>query len=192
MAIFRLTALGLVAVLATAMLPAAAADNDWAEKSVNNPADTVGLWGTAKLEPFSDRSAPGGTFKRITILHKPVYPWDVGAYVVTTKPVKKGDVLLLVVWARAVQLPAQSDFISTIGQFNESTVPNRHISDETTLMIGRGWKLYYVSATADKDFAAGSLSVGIGLGGGEQAVDFASAFIVDYGPGYDTNKLPHN
>jgi hypothetical protein len=191
MTIFHRGALAALTMVAASVLPACAND-DWAQKAVNDPANLVGLWGNAKLDPLSEPAAPGGAFTRITIEHQPLQPGHVGAYVMITKPVKKGDVLLAVIWARAAQPPVQNDFIATHGQFNETAPPNRAISDETPLVIGKDWKRYYLEGTADRDFAPGTLSASIILGTGEQTIDFASPFIVDYGPGYDTNKLPHN
>lgn len=190
MAIIRCMLLGIVGMLAATLVPAAA--DDAAQRAVNNPADSVGIWGTAKLEPFTDPSVPGGAFRRITIIHQPIQPWDVGAYVMVTKPVKKGDVLLLAIWARAAQPPAQSDFIASHGSFTETAPPNRVVTEDTSLLIGKNWKLYYLSGTADRDFAPGSLSAGMLLGTGEQAIDFASPSILDYGAGYSIDKLPHN
>lgn len=189
MAILKRTALAVLAMLATG---AASAEDDWAQKAINNPADSVGIWGTAKLEPLTDASAPGGRIKRITISPQPQQPWDVGAYVMVTKPVKKDDVLLLAIWIRAQQIPAQNDFIATRGSFTQATPPNTVILPETQLLIGKTWKLHYLTGTADKDYPAGTLSAAVLLGTGEQVVDFGPAFVLDYGRGYDATKLPHN
>ncbi len=189
MTILKRTAIGLMAMLATV---AASAEDDWAQKAINNPADSVGIWGTAKLEPLTDASAPGGHIKRITISPQPQQPWDVGAYVMVTKPVKKDDVLLLAIWIRAQQIPAQNDFIATRGSFTQATPPNTVIQPETQLLIGKTRKLYYLSGTADKDYPVGTLSAAVLLGTGDQAVDFGPAYVLDYGPGYDAATLPHN
>lgn len=179
-----------LAILATS--PASAGDDEWAQKAINNPADSWGIWGTQKIQFMKDHKLPGGDFRRVTISPLPDKPWDIGGYVAITKPVKKGDVLLLAFWARAEKTPAGSDFIDVSGRIHESAPPSASITPETQFLIGREWKLYYASGTADKDYPVGALGCGMVLGTGVQTVDLGPAYIVDYGPGYDLTKLPQN
>lgn len=184
--------LGGLAVLATVLLPAAAADDEMAQKAINDPAASWGIWGPAKVEFSVDPALDGGNFRRVVVSPKPAQAWDIGAYVLITKPVKKGDVLLLAFWARAAATPAGSDFIELSARVHEVAPPETSVTPETQFFVGREWKLYYTSGIADKDYPVGALGCGMLLGANEQSIDFGPAYIVDYGPGYDPSKLPRN
>lgn len=191
MTIFHRFALAALAMAAATVVPAAA-DDAWARKAINNPADSWGFWGQPKIELSADTALPGKNFRRVIISPLPDKPWDIGGYVVITKPVKKGDVLLLAFWARAVKVPAGSDFVELSGRIHESAPPEASVTPETQFLIGKGWKLFYASGTADKDYPVGTLGCSMLLGTGEQTIDLGQAYIVDYGPGYDPATLPHN
>jgi hypothetical protein len=169
-----------------------AADSEWTEKAINNPADMWGIWGNAQSEIVADPDVEGGKAKRVVISPKPQNPWDVGGYVLITKPVKKGDVILLAFWARAERLPAGDDFIETSARIHDTSPENASVTPETQFLIGTQWKLFHASGTADKDYAVGKLGCGMLLGSDDQIIDFGPAYIVDYGPGYDLSKLPQN
>ncbi len=175
-----------------AMALTAAAD-DAAQTLVNKPADFWGIWGPAKTDMVTDPGVQGGTAKRVAISPKPDHPWDVGAYAGIVKPVHKGDVLLLAFWARAEKPPAGNDFIELVAARIYGTAsPNAGVTPETSFLVGPQWKQYYESGTAMQDYPVGTLSVGMQLGSGDQIVDFGPVSVVDYGPGYDLSKLPHD
>ncbi|MDE2182663.1 MAG: hypothetical protein KGJ78_06535 [Alphaproteobacteria bacterium] len=171
----------------------AAADDDILSKAVNNPSAAWGIYGSAaKSEIVKDPAVTGGAALRVTISPKPEHPWDAGTYANTTKPVRKGDVLLLAFWARAEQMPPGSTTVDLSGRIYEAAPPNTGVTPETAFHITKDWKLYYANGTVTKDYPAGALSCGMLLGSGEQVVDFGPVFVLDFGPGYDVSKLPTN
>lgn len=180
-------------VAALAMLGAVAfgaAADDGTQKTVSDSGVFWGVWGTSVKANFvAAPSLKGGAAQRVTISSKPVHPWDVGTYAAITKPVKKGDVLVLMFWARAEKPPAGSDLILVSGRIYEAGPAGNGISPDANFIIGKQWKFYYVSGTATKDYAAGTLSTGMVLGTGEQVIDFGPVSVVDYGPGFDINTL---
>ncbi len=180
-----------LALMAASVQPVSAAEN-WAQKAINKPADMWGIWGHAKGKVVADPSVEGGMVERVTISPKPKNPWDIGGYVLITKPVKKGDVILFAFWARAAKLPAHNDFIGITGRVYQSAPPSKSVTPETQFLIGPKWKLYTSSGTADQDYPVGTLGCGMILGTGEQTIDFGPVYIVDFGPGYDLSKLPKN
>ncbi|MDE2184140.1 MAG: hypothetical protein KGJ78_14065 [Alphaproteobacteria bacterium] len=159
---------------------------------VNDPTAYWGVWGPAKTDYLPDPNVAGGQILRITISPKPANPWDVGTYAQVIKPLKQGDVVLMSFWARAERPPAGNDFITVSGRIYENKPQGIGVSPETGFMIGREWKKYYASGTAAKDLPAGTVSVGMIIGTGDQVIDFGQLAIVDYGPDYDLAKLPHN
>ncbi|MDE2112607.1 MAG: hypothetical protein KGJ79_15810 [Alphaproteobacteria bacterium] len=169
-----------------------AAADEATPRVVNDPAAAWGFWGPVKTDVVTDPNVQGGTATRVTISPKPANPWDAGAYANITKPVQKGDVLLLAFWARAEKIPAGSDFVMLSGRIHENAPPNTGVTLETGFLVGEEWKLHYAGGTATKDYPAGMLSVGMVLGTGDQVIDFGPMSVVDYGPGYDLSKLPHD
>lgn len=175
-----------------AVLALAASGDDLQQKAVNNPGAFWGVWGAAKTDYVADPRLKGGAAQRVTISPKPAHAWDVGAYVAITKPVQKGDVLLLTFWARAEKPPAGSDLVMLTGRLYEAAPPNAEVTPEVSFLIGKQWKLYYASGTAAKDYPVGSLSAGMVLGTGEQVIDFGPVSVLDFGQGYNINNLPRN
>lgn len=182
--------LPLLAFVAVAARPVAAGDVEGA--LVNNPAVPWGLWGPASEEIIAAADVEGGKAKRITIAVKPANPWDVGIYANSDKPVKKGDVLLLAFWARAAVPPQGNDFIRINGRMTDSDTSPNGITPETSFLIGRQWKLYYAAGAAAKDYPAGALHAGVVLGTDAQTIDLGPVKMLDFGPGYDPDNLPHN
>jgi hypothetical protein len=187
---FHGTVLG-VAILIASVMPASA-DTEWSQKAINNPAESWGIWGQPKIEFSRDTALPDKNFRRVIISPQPDKAWDIGGYVQITKPVKKGDVLLLAFWARAYKVPVGGDFIEVSGRIHESAPPQTSVAPETQFVIGKQWKLFYASGTADKDYPVGTLSCDMLLGTGDQAVDLVPAYVVDYGSGYALDALPQN
>ncbi len=168
-----------------------AAAGNLAAKVVNDPGSFWGVWGTAKTNFVAAPGLKGGAAERVTI-PKPNKPWDAGTYAAVTKPVKKGDVLVLMFWARAEKPPPGSDLILVTGRIYEAGPSGSPVSEEASFIIGRQWKLYYVSGTATKDYPVGTLSAGMILGTGDQVIDFGPVSILDFGPNYDISNLPRS
>ena len=184
-------AVGVVAVFGLLATPALA--QDILSKAVNDPATAWGTYGTlVKSELIKDAAVTGGVAERITLTAKGANPWDAGAQTVTTKPLQKGDVLLLAFWAKAQEPPTGSDAIDLVAKLQEAAAPYVALSQDTPIRIGAQWKLYYVSGTAAKDYLPNTAGAALQLATGEQVIDFGPVFILDFGPSYDVSKLPHN
>jgi hypothetical protein len=169
----------------------AAPAGDLAQKAVNDPGSFWSVWGVAKANYVAAPGLKGGAAQRVTISN-PGKPWDAGTYAAVTKPVKKGDVVVLMFWARAVKPPPGSDLVMVTGRIYEAGPAGSGVSPETSFLIGAQWKLYYSAGTAAKDYSPGSLSAGMVLGTGDQVIDFSPISILDLGPGYDVNNLPRS
>jgi hypothetical protein len=168
----------------------AAAADDGAQKMVSDVGGFWSIWGSpVKANFVAAPSLKGGAAQRVTISPKPARPWDVGTYAAISKPVKKGDVLVLMFWARAEKPPAGSDLILVSAQIYEAGQSGHGVTPEANFIIGKQWKFYYVSGTAAKDYPTGTLSAGMVLGTGEQVIDFGPISVADYGPGFDINNL---
>lgn len=160
-------------------------------KLVSEPGAFWSVWGIAKANYVAAADLKGGAAQRVTIA-KPAKPWDAGTYGAITKPVKKGDVLVLMFWARAVRPPPGSDLVMVTGRIYEAGPSGDGVSPETSFLIGAQWKLYYAAGTAAKDYPPGTLSAGMMLGTGDQIIEFGPVSVTDYGPGFDVNDLPRS
>lgn len=172
-----------------AVVTSSAAGGDLLQKTVTNPGLYWNIWGTATTNYVSTPQIKEGAAQRVTISPRPGNPWDVGTYAAIVKPVKRGDVLVLVFWARAEKTPPGSDLVVLSGRIYEAGPEGTNITRDATFLIGRQWKRYFVSGTATRDYPPGSLSAGVFLGTGEQTIDFGQVAVLDMGPGYDLSKL---
>lgn len=169
--------------------PAAHAAVDIIGKAINHPAaDQWGVYGTGeKHQMVKDTGVNGGSAFQVTSAGASLNPWDIQAGVTTSKAVKKGDVILLAFWARAVT--PQTVNIPAVLQ--QTSAPYTRVGAEN-LTITPDWKLYYVSGPADQDYAAGTLGASVQLATAAQTVALGPVFLMNYGPGYNPKYLPHN
>jgi hypothetical protein len=180
------TAFAAVAVLSVS---AAYAAPDIASRMVNHPAaDQWSLYGTGeKHELVKDVNVNGGAALQVTTAGAGANPWDIQAGVSNSKAVKKGDVILLAFWGRAVT-PASATIPAVV---QHSAAPYTRIGEES-LTLTPDWRLHYVTATADQDYPAGTLGVSVQLASAAQTVALGPVFLLDFGPGYNPKFLPHN
>jgi len=166
-----------------------AAPLDVASRLVNHPAaDQWGVYGTGeKHQIVKDANVNGGAAFQVTSAGAGANAWDIQAGVPTSKPVKKGDVVLLAFWAKTVT-PASAP-VSVVVQ--QSAAPYTKVGSEN-LTLDANWRLYYVSGTADHDYPAGAMGASVQLATGAHTIALGPVFVLDFGPGYDSKFLPRN
>jgi hypothetical protein len=54
------------------------------------------------------------------------------------------------------------------------------------------WTWVFASGVATTDYVPGTISFGMQLGGAAQTLDIGPVYVLNLGPGVDTNKLPNN
>jgi len=167
--------------------------DDLQSKIVNDTSVGWNVYGAlARSALVKDPTAPGGTAERVTVDGKGANPWDAGASSAITKPIAQGDVLLLAFWAKAQEGPDGSDGVDIVAKLQESAAPYTGLSADTTVHVGTKWKMYYVTGKASKNYASGSIGAQLLLATGKQVIDFGPIFVLNFGPNYDQQKLPHN
>jgi hypothetical protein len=170
-------------------VPALPAD-DLASKMVNDPSAGWAAFGTgAKVELYKDAGVQGGVAERLTIDGKGANPWDAGANVAISKPLKKGDVLLLAFWAKSETPPEGAAVIDFKANIQNNAAPYNSLGS-AMLHVGPQWKMYFAVATADKDYPANAVAAQLQLAVGKLTIDLGPLFILNYGQGYDVSKLP--
>ncbi len=179
-------------LLCAAMALPALGEDDIMSKAVNDPSVGWAANGSgAKVELFKDPTVTGGTAERMTSSGKSTNAWDWGAQIIITKPLKQGDVLLLAFWAKAETPPPGSTAIDATTNIQNNSAPYESLGSGY-LHIGPQWKMYFVVATADKDYKKDEVGVQLQLATAAQVIDLGPLFILDYGVGYDKTKLPHS
>jgi len=171
---------------------AAETESSIADKIVNTPAAAV--WNVMGAKPVlrDDPAVQSGKALRVDVQAAGVNSWDVQATSVTVKPIKKGDVILVAFWARAEQpAPGRTTALISAINFQIGKAPYTSIFSASA-RPGPEWKMYYASGVADRDYDAGEIGVTLLLAGARQIVDLGLPLIIDFGPAYDTAKLPMN
>jgi len=181
---------GLIATCAVDQ--AASAKNDITQKIVSDPGAFWQIWGPIKASYLSDSRVDGGAVQRLAIAPKPSRPWDAGAFVTVSRPVRKGDILLMTFWARSESAPAGSDLIIVTGRVYENVPGGVDLTSNQTFLIGRQWKPYFISLRLTKDYPGGVLAGGLLVGTGEQTIDFGPVSVIDFGQNYNMASLPRN
>lgn len=168
--------------LALAAAPAFAQSDDAAAQAIindPNPANFM-VWGvTPPPKSVKDDSVQGGRS-----VHVPTTgagnPWDISVNVPIIKPIKAGDRLTLMYYAKLEKPKEGETSAHIIGQIQLSAAPYSVVigspADLTT-----EWKLYSVEGTADKDYAKGSLNATFHLNTGKHTVAIGLVAAFDYG-----------
>lgn len=127
-----------------------------------------------------DPAVQGGQALRVVIPGADKQAWRISLGTPITKPVHKGDRLLLAYYARVEQAEsAQVDL-----PYNAIQLAHEPYSSviNGTVRLGAEWKMQNVSGVADRDYAAGELAVSIHLATGKQILRFGPVFAMDLGP----------
>ncbi|ESQ86163.1 hypothetical protein AEAC466_02930 [Asticcacaulis sp. AC466] len=178
-----------LAALAVVAAPHAEAAVDIASRMVNHPAaDQWGVYGTGeKHQMVKDTTVNGGAAFQVSSAGVGANPWDIQVGAVTSKPIQKGDVILLAVWAKAVTPGA----VTVPAVIQQTAAPYTKIGTQT-LTLTSDWRLHYVTGTATQDYPAGTAGASLQLATGAQTVALGPVFILDFGPGYSLKDLPRN
>lgn len=134
----------------------------------------------AKAKLVDDDRVTGGKALRVQV-SKGKNAWDSSLSSAITKPVKAGDNLLLVFWARLEQgengASAATLPWNSIGM---TTSPWSAVVGQSA-DIGPEWKQFEVSGKADRDFEAGTLGANLQLATAKQVVDLGPVIVLNLG-----------
>jgi hypothetical protein len=171
------------ALLAIASAPTLAADDDIAKQIISSPSplDFTVYGQGCSGEVRKDPDVQGGKALRAHIPGKSANPWDCGLSVPITKPVKKGDQMVLAFWARLIQ---GENGATTATLPNNSVqmaqAPYNSVLSGSTQIDGK-WTIYSVTGVADRDYKAGEINASFHLATAKQVIDFGPVFVLDRG-----------
>jgi len=170
-----------VATASPALAQAQAQQPDISKQIINAPTpEAFTVYGlSTKPAVVKDKNVQGGRALRVPITSASDQPWSVGLISSINQPVKKGDKLVVAVWARAEKLPegATTAKISTI-QVGLAKEPYTTVF-KGEADIGSEWKMVHVVGVADRDYAVGDISVSLHLATGKQALDIGPILLLD-------------
>lgn len=135
----------------------------------------------AKARLINDEEVTGGKALRIQVPGKGKDTWESSLTSSIKKPIKSGDKLLLVFWAR---LESGENGATT------ATLPSNGVNllspPWTGVLgnsadIGPAWKQFEISGTAGRDFAPGEAGINIHLATAKQTVDFGPVILLNLG-----------
>ena len=126
---------------------------------------------------------------RVRTETRPANTYELQLGTATTAAVKKGDKLLAIFEARAVEPQTGSGIAETEFIFEQAGVPYQK-SAEYHAEVGPHWRRFYVSFVAAGDYDAGRAQVNFRAGYDPQALEIGAVRVLDYGPAFDRDKLP--
>ena len=150
-----------------------------ANKIVNDPGSPSVNGGRGSL--VADSRVMGGKALRVQVPAKGKNAWDISVASALKKPIKAGDKLLLVFPARLEK--GENGATATTLPWNAVSLTSPPWSGIIggPADIGADWKTIEINGKADKDYAAGSLAVGIQLATARQTVDLGPIVVLDLG-----------
>jgi hypothetical protein len=175
--------LAAVAAMALGVGAPAQAQDNIEDKIINVPAPAAftvyGLGSTPKAR--KDDSVQGGQALRIAVPGKSDQPYSIGVVSPITKPVKKGDQLVLAFWGRKVKGDAPTAKVANL-QVSLAKEPYSTVF-RGEADVGPEWKMFDVKGTADRDYAAGEIVATLHLATGNHTIDIGPVFLLNMGPG---------
>ena len=183
---------GLVLAGAVMAAPATGQDDDITRYIINSP--PVQSWQVNGVQtPPRPRRAEGVLGERAISVQarQSDQPWSVSAQMPIRGEIKRGDTILLAVWARLATPPA-GQTVSRLPVRVQRTTPPYDAIAEGAGEIGPEWKMVYASGVAAEDFAGGAANLAVHLATADHTVELGPALVLDFGQNYDARKLPVN
>lgn len=162
------------------------------KKVINEPGTAYTFYGgNMTQKQMKDPDVPGGVFVRIDVSMKGAHPWDVGGGYPILKPIKAGDVIFFAIYMRAPNLKnGETALMPQIG-VGQNGSPYTPIAIDDKRITNQ-WAVYYISAKATSAWHRNEAHVAMQLAADKQVIDLGPVFVLDLGPDYDINTLPHD
>jgi hypothetical protein len=147
---------------------------------VNDPSRLdISLYGAQQSRPVRGDDIPGGGGAlRVTVQSVGATPYVTGGNLPIRTAIRRGERYTVAFYARteSASLP---DNQARVGiRIQENAAPYGGFGDQV-VTIGSAWRLYEVSAVADRDIPAGRAVVGFQLGHAVQTVDIGQVIVVE-------------
>lgn len=180
----RFRRIPLVAVaLAMASITGAQAQNaDILQKAINTPGVTYKIYGAGQTNKPVKSDVIGGHALQITIPAASANIWEVGASSPITKPIVKGDRIVVAFWARAPRLTGDTTTPIPFAGVALSATPYTPLVGGA-VSVGKDWTLHQVTGVAAADAAVGAANVSMHLAAAKAVLELGPIFVLDLGKG---------
>ena len=118
---------------------------------------------------------------------KPGLPWDAEASLPVDRPIAKGEVVLLRLWARTIRTRHESRQGFFEVNLGLTQAPWTEIFGRV-FSVGDGWQEFFVRGVSGEDFAPGQMHLKLRGGTVEQTVELGGIELLSYG----TDKRPQD
>ena len=132
----------------------------------------------AKARLIDDPRVTGGKALRVAVAGKGKDPWESSVSSPIKKPVKAGDKLLLVLWARLEQGPDGATAVTLPAGVSLKSPPWTGLLGGD-MNIGPEWKMFEFEGTAPKDYAPGEIGIGFNIATAKQTIDYGPILLLD-------------
>lgn len=123
-------------------------------------------------------ASPGGGALQITVPHKGATLFEIGTNAPLTAGIQPGQRITVAFYARTLKADTPSGE-GVIGvRFQQNAAPYPGFGD-TRLAIGSEWRLYEVSAIADRTIGKGEAIVSFQLSGAKQTIEIGQTIVVE-------------
>lgn len=151
------------------------------DRAINVPSISYKFYGTGySAKVVKDGEVTGGQAYRVKVASSSARAWDVGASAAVTKPIHKGDLIVVAIWLRAPEIGGDTTvhipFFGLIGPARDYGQVAEGKAD-----VGGEWKLYNVRGVARDDYSPGQASIAIHLGASKAVLDLGPVFVLDMG-----------
>ena len=174
----RTTLLAFIFFGITAVLQTAHADDNIADKAINEQrVDKIAVYGNAQTNKMvRDKTVLGEEAKRIATKGTG-NAWDAAAQSITTGKIKAGDQIICVVFLKAVDT-ANNAPAKVMLRLQESAAPYAEIKSEE-MPISKDWNQYQITTVVNKDYAGGEAAFVVQMNYGAQTIDVGPVFILN-------------
>ena len=173
---------GLMTLLSVPLVAAVTQDTaaSFAERLTNDPR-------VEALQPYGqpippvvrgDKGVQFGKALRVRLKGSKEF-WRIGVITPLTKPVKKGDTIVIAFWAKASGTANGAP--GRIGRVQLEATPVIRTIFEQAFDIAPEWKMYQLKGVADRDYAPGALNAAMHLDAAKQVLDLGPLFVLNYG-----------
>lgn len=107
-------------------------------------------------------------------------PWAIGVNSPLSKPVKKGDKIVIAFYARVEKGADASGAGKVMGQLQLAAAPYTQVFGKPCDVTGE-WKLCTAAGHADRDYGAGELAAALHLNTAKQTLDIGAMAVLNYG-----------
>lgn len=167
----------IAALAALAPVGAGSAQQAGAEELLNQPSANWNVYGPGQTHKGRrDAAVQGGGAIRVAIPARPANAWDVGASSPITGPIRKGDTLVVALWARLETGGSDGKTRIAVAAQRNSAPYDPIVNGEVEL-TGE-WALVHVKGVAGADYPAGAANVALSLGTAAHSIDLGPVFVM--------------